>query len=107
MSQSQYDKNLSLFMWDMCMLSWLVRWIGWPVKSDICIQSPVKFLKMFYGKSIHENNLSLLMWDMCMLSSGWLCGLDLYPESCKKYKKCTWGTCRNMNKKIEKFCPEV
>ena len=46
-SQSQYDKNLSLFMWDMCMLSWLVRWIGWPFESDICNQSPVKVLDFF------------------------------------------------------------
>ena len=29
-SQSQYDKNLSLSWWDMCMLSCLVCWIGWP-----------------------------------------------------------------------------
>ena len=49
-SQSQYDKNLSLFMWDMCMLSWLVRWIGWPFESDNCSQSPVKFFLDFLGK---------------------------------------------------------
>ena len=35
-SQSQYDKNLSLFMRNMCMLSWLVRWVGWPFEWGNC-----------------------------------------------------------------------
>ena len=62
-SQSQYDKNLSLFMWDMCMLSWLVRWIGWPFESDICVQSPVKF---FFETSKNDKDFSLCgTWPCC------------------------------------------
>ena len=59
MSQSQYDKNLSLFMWDMCMLSWLVRWIGWPFESDNCNQSPVKFFLDFFREDpcIYDKNM--------------------------------------------------